>query len=89
MQQKLIWKSNNVGLSDFPKETELACLKSDVDKLDIDKSKNVLGGVKVSKSKVDKLVVSKLKPVSTDLRKISVLIEKEVVKKSKYNTDKL
>ena len=85
----MISKSNNVDLSDFPKETELASLKSDVDKLDIDKSKNVLGGVKVSKRKVDKLDVGKLKSLSTDLKKLSEVIEREVVKKSKYNTDKL
>ena len=42
MQQKQILKSaTGVDTSDFSKNTDLANLKSDVDKLDIDKLKNV------------------------------------------------
>ena len=45
------------------KKTDLANLKSDVDKLDIDKLKNVPTNLNNLKSKVDKLDVEKLVPV--------------------------
>ena len=43
--------------SDFTKNTDLANLKSDVNKLDIDKLKNVSSSLSNLKSKVDKLDV--------------------------------
>ena len=49
-----------VYTSDFAKKTELAKLKSGVDKLDIDKLKNVPSGLKRLKGKVDKLDIGKL-----------------------------
>ena len=45
---------------DFAKKTDLPNLKSDVDKLDIDKLKNVPSGLSNSKSKADKLHNGKL-----------------------------
>ena len=48
-----------VDTSDFSKKTDLANLKSDVDKLDIDKLKNVPTNLSNLKSKVDKLDVDK------------------------------
>ena len=40
--QKIIFKNaTGVDTSDFAKKTDLANLKSDVDKLDIDKLKNI------------------------------------------------
>ena len=47
--------ATGVDTSDFAKKTDLANLKSDVDKLDIDKLKNVPSGLSNLKSKVDKL----------------------------------
>ena len=44
----------------FAKEVDLANLKSDVDKLHIDKLKNVPSGLSDLKSKVDKLDFDKL-----------------------------
>ena len=41
-----------VDTSDFPKKTHLANLKSDADKLDIDKSKNIPSNLSNLKSKV-------------------------------------
>ena len=41
--------------SDFAKKIDLANLKSNVDKLDIDKLKNVLSGLSSLKSKVGKI----------------------------------
>ena len=49
-----------VDTLDFAKKNDLANLKSDVDKLDIDKLKNFPSGLSNLKSKVDKLDVDKL-----------------------------
>ena len=58
-----------VDTSNFTKKTDLANLKSDVDKLDIDKLKNVPRNLSNLKSKVDKLDVDKLVTVPVDLSK--------------------
>ena len=58
--------------SKFAKKVDLANLKSNVDKLDIDKLKNVPTNLTNLKSKVDKLYVNKLVPVPIDLSKLSV-----------------
>ena len=44
-----------LAILDFAKETDLANLKSNVNKLDIDKLKNVPSNLSYLKSKVDKL----------------------------------
>ena len=44
--------ATGVGTLDFAKKTDLANLKPDVDKLDIDKLKDVPSGLSNSKSKV-------------------------------------
>ena len=62
-------------------------LKSDVEKRDIDKLKNVPSGLNSWKSKVDNLDVDKLKTVSIVLKKSSE-VDKTVLRKSKYNADK-
>ena len=59
--------ATGVDTSDFAKKTDLANLKSDVDKLDIDKLKNVPSNLSKLKSKVDKLDVDKLVPAPVDL----------------------
>ena len=71
--------------SDFAKKTDLANLKSDVDKLDIDKLKNVPINLSSLKSKVDKLDVAKLIPVPVDVSKLSDVIKNCVFKKDVYN----
>ena len=63
-----------VDTSDFAKKTDLASLKSDVDKLDVDKLKNVPGNFRNFKSKVDKLVVHKLVPLPVDLSKLNNVV---------------
>ena len=60
-----------VDTSDFANKTDLADLKFDVDKLDIDRLKNVPSNLNNLKSKVDKLDVDKLVPFSVDLSKLS------------------
>ena len=52
--------ATGVDTSSFAKKTDLANLKSDVDKLDIDKLKNVPTNSSNLESKVDKLDVDKL-----------------------------
>ena len=58
----------------FTKNVDLASLKSNVDKLDIDKLKNAPTDWSNSKSKVGKLDVDKLLPVPVDLNKLSDVI---------------
>ena len=60
-------------------------MKSNVDKLDIDKLKNVPTNLSNLKSKVDKLDVDKLVPVPVDLSKLSNVVKNDVVKKTEYD----
>ena len=60
-----------VDTSAFSKKTDLANLKSDVDKSDFDKLKNVPSGLKSLKRKVDKLNTGKLATTPVDLSKLS------------------
>ena len=63
----------------------LVNLKSDVDKLDIDKLKNVPSKLSNLKSKVDKLDVDKLVPVPVNSSKLSDAAKNDVIKKDVYN----
>ena len=56
-----------VDKSDSTKKTEVASLKTTVDKLDVDELKKVLRGLNSIKSKVDKLDASKLAPIPVEL----------------------
>ena len=76
-----------VDTSDFTKDTDLTNLKSDVDRLDINKFKNVASNLSNWKSKVDKLDVDKLVPVPVDLSKLSDIVKDDVVKKDVYNAN--
>ena len=75
-----------VDTSSFSKKTDLASFKSDADKLDIDKLKNVPSGLTNLKNKVDKLGVDKLVPIPVDLTKLSDVVKNDVVNKDVYNT---
>ena len=61
-----------------------ANLKSDVDKLDIDKLKNTPTNLSNLKNKVDKLDIDKLVPVPVDLSTQSDVGKNDVVKKDVY-----
>ena len=61
-------------------------MKTEVDKLDIDKLVNVPTCLNNLKTKVDDLDVGKLKNVPVDLKKLSNLVGNEVVKNTKFNT---
>ena len=60
-------------------------LKSDVDKLNIDKLKNVATNLSKLKGRVDKLDVDKLVPALVDLNKVTDAVKNDVVKKDVYN----
>ena len=81
MQQKQIQKCNRCCTSKFAKKVDLASLKSNVDKLNIDKLKNVPTNSSNLKNKVDKLDVGKLVPAPVDLSKLSGVVKSDVVKK--------
>ena len=68
-------------ISPFPKKIDLASLKSNVQKLDIDELKNVPTNLKNSESKVYKLNVDKLLPVTIDLSKLSDVVKMMLLKK--------
>ena len=77
--------ATGVDRSSFAKESDLANLKSDVDKLDIYKLRNVPTNLSNLKSKVNKLDFNKLGPIPVELTKLSDVVKKYVVKKAVYN----
>ena len=76
--------THGVDTSSFAKKSDLANSKSDVDKLDIDKLKNLPNNVSNMKSKVDKLNVDKLVPLPVDLGKLSDIVKNYVVEEYIY-----
>ena len=74
---------NAIGIntSDFAKINDLANLKSDVDKVDIDKLKNVSSNLSHLKSRVNKLDVNKIVPVPVDLSKLNGAVKLMLLKK--------
>ena len=77
--------ATGVDTSKFAKKIDLADLKSNVDKLNIDKLKNVPTNLSNLKIKVDRLDVDKLVSVPVDLSKLSDVVKIDVVKKDVYN----
>ena len=84
MQQNLMQKSNkrcyiqeNVV---FTRKVDKGSLKSDVDKLDIDRLATARTNLS-QKSKVDKLDMDKLKAFSIDLKKLGGVVDNLVVQK--------
>ena len=74
-----------VGTSNLAKKVDLASLKSNVDKLDTDKLKNVPTNSRHLKSKIETLDVDKLVPVFVDLSKLSDVVKNDVVRNDVYN----
>ena len=70
-----------VDTSKFAKKIDIASLKPDVDKLDIDKLKTLPTNLSNSKTKIDKLDVDKLIPVLVDLIKLNYLVKNDLVEK--------
>ena len=75
----------HVDTSNFALKTNLANLKTEVDKLDIDKWKGLPNNLSNLKTKVDKLDIDKLAPVPADLSKLSNVVHNDVVKKTEYD----
>ena len=65
-------------------KSDLVNLQTEVDKLDIDKLKNVPTNLSNLKSKVDKSDIDKAAPVPVDLSKLSNVVKNEIVKKTEY-----
>ena len=76
--------ATGVDTLSFAKKVDLSNLKSNVEKLDIDKVKSLRYNLSNLKSKVDKLDVGKLLPVPVDLSKLS-----DVVKNNVFNDEAL
>ena len=74
-----------VDTSSFASKTNLANLKTEVDKLDINKLTNLPNNLNNLKTEVSKLDTDKLKTVPVDLIKLSNVVKNEVVKKIDYN----
>ena len=72
--------ATGVDTSKFAKKVNLASLKSEFGKLDIDKSEKVPNGLKSLESKVDKLDVDKLVPVPVGLSKLSDVVKAMLLK---------
>ena len=74
---------NGAGVDtlDFAKESDFANLKSDEDKLDIDKFKEIPYNLRNLKRKVETFDVDKLAPVPVDLSKPSDVVKMILLKK--------
>ena len=73
--------AKGIDTSSFAWKIDLASLKSNVDKLDIDKLKKVLTNLMNLKSTVGKLRVDKLLLVPVYLSKLSDVVKNAVVRK--------
>ena len=74
-----------IDSSSFAVKSNLASLKTEEDKLDIDKLKSWPTNFSNSKSKLDKLDIEKLGPVSVDLSELSNVVKNEVFNRTEYN----
>ena len=73
--------ATGIDTLDFAKETNLKY----VDKLDVDKFRNVSSGLNCLKSKVHILDIEKLETSPVDLSELINVVKNVVVKKSEYN----
>ena len=78
---------SHADTSSFALKSNLASLKIEVDKLDIDKLKSVRTNLSNLKSEIDKLDIGKLETTPVDLSKLSNLLKHDVVKKDAYNAN--
>ena len=69
----------HIDTSSFALKSNLSSLKTEVDKLDIDKLKNLPNNLSNLRSKVDKLDMNRLAPAPVDLSKLSNVVKNEVV----------
>ena len=79
--------ATGVDTSEFGEKVDLARLKSNVEKLDIDKLNNVPSGLSSLKSKVDKFDIGKLETTPVDLNKLNNVVKNDVAKKIEHNAE--
>ena len=72
---------SHIDTSSCALKSNLASLKTEVNKLDIDKLKSLSNDLSNLKSKTDKLDIDKLAPVPVDLSQLSNVVKNEIVKK--------
>ena len=72
---------SHVDISCLALQSNLVCLKTKVDKLDLNKLKSFPNNLSNLKSKVGKLDMDKLLPAPVDLSKLSNLAKNDVVKR--------
>ena len=85
MQQKQTKNISHIHTSSFALKSNLASLKIEVDKLDIDKLKLLTTNLDNLEMKVDKLDFDKLAPAPAGLSKLSNAVKNGIVKKAEYN----
>ena len=78
--------ATDVDTSKFAKKVDLASLKSEYDKLDIDELKNVPTNINNLKNKGDILDIGKVETTPVDLNKLSNVVKNDVVNKDVCNT---
>ena len=78
-------KCSRCDTSDFAQKTDLANWKSYVDKLDIDKLKNVPSNLSNLKNETDKLNFGKLETTLVHLYQLSNTVKNGFVKKTDYD----
>ena len=77
--------ATGIDTSSFAEKVNLANLKSNVGKLDIDKLKIIPTNLSNLKSKTDKIDVDKLVPFLVDLSKLSNVVKNDIDKNDVYN----
>ena len=77
--------ATGIDTSSFAEKVNLANLKSNVDKSDIDKLKIIPTNLSNLKSKIDKIDVDKLVPFLVDLSKLSNVVKNDIDKNDVYN----
>ena len=78
--------ATGIDTSKLAAKSDLVSLKTEVDKLDIDKLKYVPINSSNLRIKLDKLDIDKLTPVPVNLSKLSNVVKnEEIVKKTEYN----
>ena len=76
---------SHVDNSSFALRSNLASLKNEIDKLNIDKLNILRNDLSNLKNKVDKLDINKLVNAPLDFIKLSNAVKSEAVKKTEYN----
>ena len=81
MRRLKVENAAGVETSKFAKKIDLPNLRSNVDKLDIEKLTDLPSNLRNLKSKVDKLAVDKLVSAPADLSNLSDVVKNDLLKK--------